>query len=332
MKKPIFIVIALVVVLLAVGYFFLQNRSPEPITLYIEEGKVMVKSGDNDYVEAIDAQVIDSGSYVKTAEDGLAHIVLPDNSMTSLSFNTEMQINYDGGSTNIIQTLGNAWYRVQKLAGKNEFKVETPQAVAAVRGTIFGADVGGSEQIYITEGSLLASRLVDGETQGETTLEQGKIVSVEGDALSAPADIPEEKRETPWFRRNEILNKEFRDTGKVRDFVKNLKTRSDLKDTYQEMIESRVSGAQTSNSPIPQFGDNWLGNYKEACDYINSADYDQAIAGVEASRANLGNWGDWYIKMIKLAKDACRDGVIDAGEIAKFEEIRTSMPDFNLPQ
>ena len=155
MQKVVILIAVVAVIALGAIFILRQRGQSEKLTVFVDEGTVSYKAAAEDYITSDkDEFYIPNGSSVKTSEDGAAHVVLPDDSMISLSSSTEMKITYDPLKTTILQTLGNAWFRVQKLAGRQEFSVETPDSVAAVRGTIFGVERpknGDDEVIYVTE-------------------------------------------------------------------------------------------------------------------------------------------------------------------------------------
>ncbi len=324
------IVIAVIVIALLGGVaIFLRIRGTKTsqLTLIKESGEVSVKIESGDYKSVSEGEVqIADGSFVKTGNDGQAHIILPDDSMMSLSKNTEIKINYDASKTAILQSLGNVWYRVQKLAGR-DFEVETPSAVAAVRGTIFGADRGSTQDtVYATDGEVDLGQLEEGDGKtvvNQQRLQAGKLTDVTNVAqkpLKAEdiIDIPQEKRDTPWFRKNEIINEEFK-KGNPRDFIKRVLEDERIKEINKEILNSSVMGSSDfleafQSGQIPQGG--------QYCDYINSADFDTAINELR-SNANLftGTWVGNLLENIDLIKSACSDGNITEEEAVELQKL-----------
>src|SRR3990167_4117051 len=111
MKIKLILILVVVLLLVFVGF--------TTFTLVKETEEVFYKKDNGEYQQVtVEDTEVPNGSFVKTGESGLAHVILPDESMISLSKSTEMQINYNSSKTSIIQTLGSVWYRVQKIAGK----------------------------------------------------------------------------------------------------------------------------------------------------------------------------------------------------------------------
>lgn len=334
------IILVIVVALLVIGggIFFLSRRgSQDKLTVFKDAGSISVKSGTGEYEKKDQAEfTIDNNSFVKTDAGGTGHVVLPDNSMISLSNNTEMQIKYSPGKTDIFQSLGNAWYRVQKLSGKNEFTVETPTIIAAVRGTIFGVERGTSELSYVTDGTIEIVQIkdVDGNRTRENiqTLETNKLITI-GSAESAITDIPEEKKNTPWFRRNAIINEEFLKGTVPTEFLKTLKDRQDIKDIDVQLDLQRMQNAFPDTLGTTDFnlddlkGTGWFANGAQACAYINSDEYSSMLDQLGASRAVLGTWVDWMVNSINAVKSACSDNIITPDEQARLESIYENQPD-----
>ncbi|OGM05529.1 hypothetical protein A2125_00820 [Candidatus Woesebacteria bacterium GWB1_43_5] len=330
MKKILLVVVALVLVAVIVGGYLLVKKSAQAsITIFKETGEVMHKPDGGDYATiSSDELNIPNRSFVKTGGDGLAHVILPDNSMISLSTNTEMQINYNE-KTNIIQSLGNAWFRVQKLAGKGEFTVKTPTSVATVRGTIFGVEMeDGGEVVYVTEDSVEIGKDLD----HLQNLAENKLATL-AEGKTEITDIPQEKKQTPWFRRNEIINREF-ERGNPREFIKRLRASEEIKVIDEELKLLRVTGKQTLGTESGLFEnfttEGWWKNNTEACAYINSTEYAQATQELQNSRGFLGDWGDWIVKAIEAVKRACGDGVIGAGEASEIEKLYVNQPQMNF--
>ena len=115
------------------------NLSPEDIILYKESGLVSIKEPLDSVIKPVTEKsiVIKNKTVVTTGTSSRASVLLPDNSIVSLSANTEITINYTASSTNIFQSLGSTYHRVQTLIAGKSYEVQTPSTLAAVRGTKF---------------------------------------------------------------------------------------------------------------------------------------------------------------------------------------------------
>lgn len=329
MNKLIILIALILIVGSLAGFMFLknQNKNVQDLVLYKDTGSIMYKTESGNYTPVdSDKKLVPNHSFIKTGTDGLAHLILPDKSMISLSQNSEMQVNYDSGTTKILQTLGNAWFRIQKLAGKNDFTVETSTTVATVRGTIFAVESGKEDVVYVTESSVEIAQLKDQDgkktKENVQTLTENKLATITKDQKD-PAkivDIPEEKKNSTWFKRNQIIDKEFKQ-GINDDFVKKIHENSEIKQLNQT-LDSNIP-----STGLDKFADySWIQNGQQACTYINSAEYLTLIDQLKSSGAALGAWGDWLIQGVNLAKDACKDGTIDANEALKLQNYYKAAP------
>ncbi len=90
---------------------------------------------------------LEQGDKVKTNENGQGYIIFPDNSSVSIDINSEVQIDEVKETDNsfvvhLSQLAGRTWSRVENLFHKgSDYQVQTPNTIAAVRGTQFGCDV-----------------------------------------------------------------------------------------------------------------------------------------------------------------------------------------------
>jgi hypothetical protein len=252
-----------------------------------------------------------------------------------------MQINFDSKETKILQTLGNAWYRIKKLSGTKEFNVETPAALASVRGTIFGVETGNENLVYVTQSSVEISQLVkDGDNlnkENTQLLDENKLskIGLFNEGKPEITDIPEDKRQTPWFKRNEFINKQFVE-GLPEDFVKGFHENQELKQIDQELMIQRQSKMQNGGTnPFGNFSNsNWIKQGAETCVYVNSGDYKQAIEQIRSYAGLLGGWYSWLIEAADLTQSACSDNIITPEEAVKLQNHYQTMPEsgFITPQ
>ena len=109
----------------------------------------------------MDAQ-IEAGTRVRTGPAASARLVFFDGSTTDLAPDTEISIvqmrsrrQGEGKVIILQQRTGQTYYRVQPLLdADSRFEIETPSAVASVRGTEFALDVGadGATLVVVVEG------------------------------------------------------------------------------------------------------------------------------------------------------------------------------------
>lgn len=117
---------------------------PTPTILSITGGTVYIMhAGSNDWVLAEAGITLQPGDKIRTTDDGNAEITFFEGSTIELFASTEIgisELSVTGkGSTiiNLTQQLGKTVSRVQKLTDQeSEYEIETPAAVAAVRGSV----------------------------------------------------------------------------------------------------------------------------------------------------------------------------------------------------
>jgi hypothetical protein len=119
-------------------------------TLSVISGSVEVRDeGASEFRPAEDGETLDIGDAVRTGADSRALITFFEGSTLEMEPETEVTMERlegeeEGGFfTQIGQSLGVTWHRVVEFTDPGSaYEVETPSAVAAVRGTLFQAGVG----------------------------------------------------------------------------------------------------------------------------------------------------------------------------------------------
>lgn len=334
--KKIALILAFLAVLGIGAFIFVtaQKLKQTGITVLRESGSVMAKSADGEYKEIGDGEVtIANHSFVKTGANGLAEVILPDKSMISFDKSTEMQINYEENGTNIIEQVGKAWFRVQKLGGKREFNVTSPTAVASVRGTIFGVETGEEAVLYVTESTVEIAKLVDENgtkvKKGVVNLEANKLATIGAEDTAVIVDIPEEKRNTPWFKRNEIINREFLKGSNPHDFLKNIINSEEIKALDQVIIgagDASTLGTETTALN----GLDFLGNYRELCNLYTGEEFQTGIAQLRQIPAY-----SWLADFVTDVRSYCSDGALsdtEAAELGQKYEARAKESTSLMPK
>src|SRR5574341_448783 len=150
MKKWVIGAIAILAILIGVGYFLLAPPSVTAAILYVESGDVQVNMGKG-WQPATDEMELKQGNQVKTGE-GEATVVLQEGEVVHLQPNTEIKLDsISGKSIKLSQTAGETWNKVTKISGVSEFSIETPTTVATVRGTEFMLN---EEQLDVEDGEV----------------------------------------------------------------------------------------------------------------------------------------------------------------------------------
>lgn len=170
------------------------TEPPSELTLLsIAEGQVLVmKSGNANWIEAEMGTTVELGDTLRAGGDSRAVITFFEGSTIELEAGAEVEvlelgIAEDTGSTiiRLKQIIGNTVSRVQKLADANSsYEVETPTAIAAVRGSIMFVRVRDDGTTAVGNGEGNVSVTGQGE---EVLLPEGTYSTVEqGQAPSTP--------------------------------------------------------------------------------------------------------------------------------------------------
>ncbi|MCK4273855.1 MAG: FecR domain-containing protein, partial [Dehalococcoidales bacterium] len=136
-------------------------------TLSILGGTVEIQAPAADGIQqGTEGMTLDIGTRVKTAQDSHALLTFFDGSTLKLEPGTDIEIKQlecnDGEAVTIVlkQWMGKTWSRVVKMADAgSHYEVQTPSAVALVRGTLFFTEVdeAGETNVYTTEGLVSVS-------------------------------------------------------------------------------------------------------------------------------------------------------------------------------
>jgi len=148
-KKVLLAGAAIVILLIiAVGFWQYQNVAGDNVEvayLQVKGGSVEVNQGSG-WASATDGMKLRSSDKVRTGADGSAAVVLFEGIIASLDPNTEVSVNeVSAGKTTIKLEAGSVWNKFAKVSGVSTYEVETPNAVATVRGTSFGVTYASEE-------------------------------------------------------------------------------------------------------------------------------------------------------------------------------------------
>ncbi|OGC50427.1 hypothetical protein A2716_04445 [candidate division WWE3 bacterium RIFCSPHIGHO2_01_FULL_40_23] len=348
------ILLTIVIGLIAGIYYLLANLKTEGFTLYKEMGDVYYKGESLDY-EKLEWDDIDlpDNTFVKT-EEGLAHVVFPDSSMMSIDANTEVKVSSKGKTVEIFQSAGNTWHRVRSSVKGRQYNIETPTALATVRGTKFAVEVDKDpdtpSRIYVTEATLEVGQVSfeDGEKvwKNKTQINPGKEVKVpyfEKRPGLDVSDTPDEKKNSKWFRRNEIIDKDF-DKKPLRSFIKTIREDEELLrenliflQDFRNKVEDSVLGAKSSEELLDSIFT--LQNLKVIDDRVcktfgGEKDYSSELKRLSDLSTIKNEQYEYFLKLLAVIKDMCEDGEITDDERFRFvkfismeESVRNLNPD-----
>lgn len=159
--------------------------SPSPIStiaiavLASVTGDVQVKKGDI-WAKAVPEDEIAQSDVIKTSFDSQATLLFGSGSIIRVDQNSQITLSEysredDSWIIRINQIFGRTWNRVQKLIGTSVYEVNTPTAVATVRGTSFGVDANASgSAITVDEGEVIA-KIIDEKTPDRKVIREVRI-------------------------------------------------------------------------------------------------------------------------------------------------------------
>lgn len=189
------------------------NAAGPTALLVKESGTVTYKLPESSEVVTLEQDEINvpSGTTVKTGADTFAHVIFPNNSLMSLSKDTEVVLNYEENSIKIFQLLGNTWHRVEKVLQGASYEVETPNTLATVRGTEFNVGIlpNNESEVYVLESVVDVSKIA--KENGTRTVKETQKVEKDKHIFIPPSettdkmklvDLPNNKKDTDWFKRN----------------------------------------------------------------------------------------------------------------------------------
>jgi hypothetical protein len=234
-----------------VGYGSQKKESlsmDKEILLYTNDGEVMYKNpGDVTFqkTKASPTAVL-TGSQVVTKQ-GHATILFPDNSSVDLDTNTSLTLTYSDKKIFLYQTLGNTYHRVEALVNGSTYQVETPNTLAAVRGTKFAVTFNketNETKIAVTEHKVQVSTTVESPTIATSTitLEEGKTVRVDASKTGTSTttangqffvtDTTKDKEISSWVERNKE-----RDT-KMEELKSKNQNKEDIRAEFEKVLQS----------------------------------------------------------------------------------------------
>lgn len=225
----------LALVLLVGGYYYFKHASAKAVLnvtatepaapvadlpkeqtalLTKESGEIEYKlPGEPSFVALTQNTVrVPSGTSIRTGKKSLGHVLFPNNSLMSLSSETQLILNFEDKKITVQQLLGNTWHRVAKVLEGSSYSVETPNTLASVRGTEFNVRVLANKRsvVDVVESVVEVSKVVYQEggkvvVQDTKTVTQNQHVVVPEKESTVPLKVeplPKETKQTDWFQRN----------------------------------------------------------------------------------------------------------------------------------
>jgi len=231
MKKNLRIIALIVIIACVIAAVFLayntdiigSDEAKAQLT-FDSESTVQVKHTGGEWTDAENEMDLYESDSVKTGEDSSAQILLFKGSIIRLDSNTEVTLKeiIEGEETSVTiqQDTGRTWSTIQKISGIDDYEVQTPTAVASVRGTSFDVNIteDGITIVSVINGSVNVSKTAEGTVY---TVLENYSVTVDDDGVG----------DSQTFVRDEWINN---------NLLKDDKFKADLEAILREKIEPHL--------------------------------------------------------------------------------------------
>lgn len=235
-----------VAIIAALGWKYFGGSKSQTV-LEIDSGTVL-RNGKT----ARANEVLVNGDTVQTSANTAATIIFASGSELRLDENTEVKITTQSETnTSVYQSLGRTWSRVLKLSGTESYEVETPTAVATVRGTAFSTTVDSDTGIDTDEGAV---DVLQKASKRKLRVEAGFGTRVS--RLQKEA-VREEIKNGSWFKRNRERDKKIgqgvtlEDIRKIRNLVTKVRDgKLDLNEEQKRRLEPVARKLQNAGGKV----------------------------------------------------------------------------------
>jgi len=209
-KIKILFIVFIVVIICIVGLFwFMQSSNTVKAQLIIESGDIQIKHDGGSWISAQNGMDLYQSDSIKTGDNASASIVFFKSSIIRLDGNTEVSLqeiiqNDDGTNVKIKQDAGRTWSTVAKISGIDNYDVQTPTAIASVRGTSFDVYIkpDGKTDVGVGRGIVNVSKIKNGEILGTIEVKKNEVVTVDPDAMGQPLEIKDFEKDN-WVLENQ---------------------------------------------------------------------------------------------------------------------------------
>jgi len=182
-----------------------------------------------------------TGARIVTGANGEATITFLKGSVLRLEPNSTITIlELSNQTIHINQSNGRSWNRITRFGKPADYTLETPYAVATVRGTAFGVDVDEDHaEIKVTHGSV-ATETEDGENE---TVDAGEQLDADEDGA-----VVEALEEDTWIDEQEDADEEFIE---------------ELAEEYIEEHQDEYADAGEESGATPEQLEDWVEQWGE---------------------------------------------------------------------
>lgn len=193
------------IILLLVGLLLIsfKAKAPEVGKISFPLGNVLLlPKGATRYQKAYLNMPVHNGDKIETKKTARCELTFKDKSVVRIDEQTiytveKADIGEEKKEVSSFLFLGKLWANVKKLvSGKDSWKLKSPSAVVAVRGTVYRMNAGAdsSSQVLVYEGNVAVSPASQGASQQGQVTPPGKPVQVQGpQQVQGPTEVSKEQ-------------------------------------------------------------------------------------------------------------------------------------------
>jgi ferric-dicitrate binding protein FerR (iron transport regulator) len=273
-KRFLFIITGFVVIVLCVIAFLWLTQPPlVKAQLVIDSGAVQVRHAYGTWTSADNGMLLYQNDAIKTGDNTSASIILFESSILRLDSNTEVTLKEvlqqaEATSVKIQQDGGRTWNTISKISGIDTYEVQTPVAVASVRGTSFCVQVqaNGKTIVGVGTGVVNVSRTKNNQMQNFININKDESVTVDPDKPDQPLEkTPFEKDD--WILQNQQKDDTLMVTNKAELYKRIDPYIPELKEKYgvnDQELEVLIDGYLRGDFALPSETPDWIMNIIES--------------------------------------------------------------------
>ncbi len=241
LRISLIVLVVVFAIIFSVFILPLITESP-PAVLVVESGSVEVSQSP--FRQATGQIQISGGNVVRTNAGGKASIVFFGSSTLRLEENTtltlsELDVKKKERKVSLKQDSGRIWNKVIKLSGIEDFSLETPDAVATIRGTAFDSLIKeNSTTVAVVEGTVNVR-----STSQNADINADQQANIAADLLTITKPLIEDD----WIRENKVKDEKFL-----------LELRNRIKSKYWVYIIIAKSQYKLTDQQVDEYIDNAL--------------------------------------------------------------------------
>lgn len=327
MKKSFIILIIFLFTALAFSAFlvFKSTNQASTFLVILEEGSGHYKEKDSsDYLEITQLETqLTCGSFVQTESSSFLTILLSDNSIISVDENTQLQINCPENGFSITQLTGNTWHSVNTLTQDGSYTIETPDAIAAVRGTEFGVNITINEAISFSEIFVEESQVEVTNKAFNTKLNlvTGEYSLVEKNKDNFKQNLPDKIKQSAWYTKNKSRNFTKLRESNVKENLFKVLEKSEIVVSQPVEISNVLSAAFENEISMLLEKYTFAEAGSKSCMYYDGKTLESILAEINQTEDNYSVVrvaANQHSNKISFLLNACKDNNITHEELSDY--------------